>query len=302
MKKHFISILLLLFTITLFAQQDDCLKRLEERAVQVSKLETKVQQLEDENKDLQKQLKQKRDNIARQEKNLRDSLSAPISKLSAELDSANMALLNKANAIKQMEEDYKNQIGIEKGIASKKGKEDVLHDIAMKYQEPFEDLINSLSTYSIESDQKLFKNLNFDDVQTVKKINDLLTYKNAAQLLEVKFDSQNVIQAKTNLNKIQTSYASVPDLIDLLGKYEIRKEGLVKTIQEIQKLNDLPAEGNEVISSEKWKEIWKNINQYLFAYGVNLEEYPNFRRCIFILISLKQANIDSDISELINQL
>ena len=102
MKIHFFSIALLFITTTLFAQQDDCLKRLEERAVQVSKLETIVQQLEEENKELQKQLKQKRDNLARQEKNLRDSISAPISKLISKLDSVNKALIEKESVIFQM--------------------------------------------------------------------------------------------------------------------------------------------------------------------------------------------------------
>lgn len=302
MKALILITILILQSVILFAQQDELLKRLEEQAVQVSKLENKVKQLEDENKDLRKQLKQRQNNSARMEKSLRDSLSAPIFKLTLQLESVKAALNDKDREMNRMNEDFKDQLRTEKARIVKEQESKFLTQIANKYKKPFDTLVNSLTTFSLESDKKLFNDLNYSDSNTNKTINDLLTYKGATLLLEKKFDPIKISQEKEKINQIQNASKVVPQLIDLLDKYEIRKEGLVMTFQEIQKLNDLPANGNEIITAEKWKEIWNNLTQYLIAYGVNMEDYPNFRRCILNVVQLKQENIDSDISSVINLL
>jgi hypothetical protein len=296
MKMHIVTLILLLFGITLYAQ-DDCLKRLEERAVQIKELEEKVQLLESNEKRLQELLSQKKDNNANQVKFLRDSISAPYNSLKLRFDSAQIALKAKDDEIKK----YSDNQRLESSKQYQEGQQNAASQLVSFYRKPFDNLANSLSLTSVERDKEFLNQLKFDDKRILPTIDNVLTYKKAESVLEKKFDLSMVNQAKTSLSNLSNEQSAVK-LLDLLDKYQDRNEGLKETLQEIQKLNDLPAKGNEVISEEKWKDFWANINQYLFSYGVDLEEYPYIRKNIFELISIKQDNIDNDIQALINKL
>jgi hypothetical protein len=292
MKTQIITWVLLLFGITLYAQ-DDCLKRLEERAVQIKELEEKVQSLE--------LLSQKKDNSANQVKLLRDSISAPYNSLKLRFDSAQTALKAKDAEITRLKRESADNQRAESSRQYQEGQQNVASQLAAFYRKSFDNLVNSLSFASVERDKEFLNQIKFNDEYILQTLDNVLAYKKAESVLGKQFDLSMVNRAKTSLSNINKEQ-SAAKLLDLLDKYQDRIEGLKETLQEIQKLNELPAKGNEVISEEKWKNIWANINQYLFSYGVDLEEYPYIRKNIFELISIKQDNIDKDIQALINKL
>jgi len=173
----------------------------------------------------------------------------------------------------------------------------ILTFLAESYQKPFETLLETATLASVARDKEIIEKYRSDDSVTLKKINDLFTYKQAEQLLSFAYNKEAVSAAMEQLSAMDV-HPAIAHLIQLLDKFQMCSNGLKRVFENIHKNDTLESFGNEVIRDEKWRDI----SLFLFSYGVDLDAYPFFRKKIFELLMLKTKDIDADISYLLNDL
>jgi len=168
------------------------------------------------------------------------------------------------------------------------------------YTQSFDLLVDQISIPVLERDLRYLSQFDSDE-NAITVIQDLILFANAKNLLYGKYEKQNVDSICTKLDNITSRGQSVGKLRDLLSKWAVRTEGLRITINDIQKENESLPGDSDILRQEKLNGTWSHIGQYLFAYGVDLEDYPGLRRIIFDLIKRKQQDANARVSDFLEK-
>ena len=139
-----------------------------------------------------------------------------------------------------------------------KGKQEVLNQLIITYNKPFDELIKSSTKKSVERDLLIIK----DSIEVQKKLQNLKKYFDAEQVLSEKYNEQKLKTAQTQISSLEETIA----------------------------LDD------DNIQEKKLQEILSELAWYIFNYDFNFTEYPYLSDIVLDIIKQKQKNADADIS------
>lgn len=198
----------------------------------------------------------------------------------------------------------KEQILLEKTIAVeeyKRGKHEIQESIINTYKnKKFDDLIISSTKMTIERDIPLIKT----DKEIKAILSDIEKYFNAKELLGMKYNTDKIKNATTQLNQINRESGLVESLKKNIENYSLYNNGLREIIEKILALDetlnvfDMPQE----IQKNKLDKILSDISSYIFNYDFNFTDYPYLSDIVLEIIKRKQPNPDADISDLLKKL
>ncbi len=173
-----------------------------------------------------------------------------------------------------------------------KGKQEVLNQLIITYNKPFDELIKSSTKKSVERDLLIIK----DSIEVQKKLQNLKKYFDAEQVLSEKYNEQKLKTAQTQISSLEQS-ENVKKLTGRLSDYLLCKDGLKKTIDNILVIDkETIALDDDNIQEKKLQEILSELAWYIFNYDFNFTEYPYLSDIVLDIIKQKQKNADADIS------
>ena len=151
-----------------------------------------------------------------------------------------------------------------------KGKQEVLNQLIITYNKPFDELIKSSTKKSVERDLLIIK----DSIEVQKKLQNLKKYFDAEQVLSEKYNEQKLKTAQTQISSLEQS-ENVKKLTGRLSDYLLCKDGLKKTIDNILVIDkETIALDDDNIQEKKLQEILSELAWYIFNYDFNFAEYP----------------------------
>jgi len=229
----------------------------------------------------------------------RDSLLKKV-----EFLTATVASLNKNIQQKEIELAEEKRIGLQKANTEKEnGKKEILDIIISSYKNKlFDDLLMSNTKLSVQRDLSIIGTST--EVQPI--INNLESYFSGEELLAQKFDSIQIKNVLTQLNRINQQSQLLDKLKEQLKFYQEHKIELKRTIE---KLIDLDKRRNakniqkiqELKFNEILNEFYNSMHSYIHNY-YNYRTYAYLSDIVLQLIKRKKINVDADITDLLKKL
>lgn len=308
----------LLISIKLFAQPD-CLDKIAQQAIELSKLKEEVKQTKDILAVRQLELQALRKDSVLNKGKLKDydSILIKFKILVAELavcnqkltelgkdtvglsslriqktrlDSTEKELLRIKNNITALEKSNKNLENDNSELVSEKERRNkILND---RYQTSFDLLVKTSTLESVESDIMIMETLKVENKQ-IEKINKLKIYKQCELLMGEKFNESKIEDAKRSL-LIYNKEKSVYNLINQLTNYKEKNEAIRQMINDLQNKNAEKSKVAALIVEKKEKTMYL-IENYISLYSIDLKEYSYLNQIITELKNRKLQNVDADV-------
>jgi hypothetical protein len=309
MKKIFILLLILYRTTAIFAQSDSLLLlNYEKLILERAELQRTVQSLQErltglseaykkDTVELQKTIT-KLDKELSKLKKFKEQKGEIETRLQQKSDSIELLKFETYNREQQIVEEQKK--GEQKAqVEYEKGKQSVIADIINGYKRPYEDLLKSSTLLSIQRDLPVIGNN--DELKSVAS--DLLHYFNAKELLEQKFDAVKAQTAQTLLDSIRQTSSLLGRLKTQIENYQLVNDGFKEVIVKIIELDkrEIVSGMSEDIQKQKFNKILSELSSYIFDYDFRFNEYPYLSDVLFEFLKRKQANADTDISDLLQK-
>ena len=175
-----------------------------------------------------------------------------------------------------------------------RGKHDMYVQIAQIFDKSFDELITLSTEHFFARDLQLTDN----NPEMTQKLEDLLKYYSAREILSEKYDEQKLKDAQNKLDTINVSSALLNKLKTDMEGYKRRIDMLRDLIENIEKTN-----ANSVdTQSLKRKEILSDISEYLLATGINYNNYPHLMNIVLEIITRIQLDANADLSDLLQKL
>jgi hypothetical protein len=163
----------------------------------------------------------------------------------------------------------------------------------------FDDLIRSTTKWSVQRDLSLVGNKS----EIKRVLSDLEKYFNAKALLEEKFNTRQIEDAKKQLQSIIQDSQLLDQLKENIEQYQNFTIGLKERIERIIALDN--SEGvfsaGEDVKKQKHYKILSEISRYIFNYDFNFTDYPYLSHIVLEIFKRKQPNPDADVSDLLNK-
>ncbi len=158
----------------------------------------------------------------------------------------------------------------------------------------FDELIASSSLKAVERDRQLFAD--YTDIQPILK--DLSSYFKVLQVLNAKYDMQNVENGISDLKTIQKSSEKVTQLLENLEYYKDYTAELKTVLSKIAELDKKELTGgDEEIQKMKFNKILSVLSDYLYNYK-GYQKYLYINAIVRELLERKMGNADADITDL----
>lgn len=296
MKK--ILVLMFLLCGCYVVQAQDLVDRFAKQAVEIDSLKKEILVMEATHKkmitDYQKTLQSLKEQIEALKKD-----SADVEKFNQEQQYFQEQLQNKSDSVaamktkltdkdRQMLEEYE------------KGKQTVLLDIVRGYKRPFDMLVASSSTQSVQRDMQIVGSIS----EIKQMLSDLETYFNAKDLLDKKFDKYQIKLAQTKLQSIQQKSKLLDKLKNNIENYQLFHNGLKETVERLIALdgNETVTGMGDEIQKMKFNKILTELSSYIFNYDFNFVDYPYLSDIVLEVIKRKQPDTDADITDLNSKL
>ncbi len=183
--------------------------------------------------------------------------------------------------------------------AKEQGKQEALVDLTNYYlKNTFEDLIQSSTKQTIQKDQQLFG----DKTELKSLLSDLDKYFNAKDLLNKKYDPDQIQKAQNELNQIKRESVLLSKLKNDLRLYKTYNDGLKEMLSEIVKIDADPNQTVTGLPEEVQKLKFYKISSYIFNYDFKLTDFPYLSDLILEVIKRKTPSPDAEVSDLIQKL
>lgn len=248
-----------------------------------AELDDKTDQLtkaKDGLKDLQKQFDKNKI------KNERDSLNRQVAVLNVTITNLrNEITILKTSCQREAENRYKA------------GRREIQMRISDRYDAEFDSLVNECTLAGVQHDMLLVT-----DASTKKKMQDLLTYFRAEQVLSEKYDAQKVQFALNNLTKIMPATQAVKILKEKLGYYKNCTSALKSMMGEIIEIDKNFSAPNEPGRDKKRKRIMPVITSFIYNQEFEFDDYPYLGNIVLEIINRKQRDVDKSIYDLLKKL
>ncbi len=180
-----------------------------------------------------------------------------------------------------------------------KGKLELINQLAEFYNKPFNDLITSSSIKIVERDMIIFGN----NAVVKQKLLDLKKYFNSEQVLQEKYNEQNVLYALNQIVSLEKS-ERVKYLSENLNNYKLSKDGLYKSLIKIIEIDKKQFANDDYTQNVKMKNILieLELSSFFRNYRFNFTNYPYLTEIILEIIKLKQKDANAEIKYLIDKL
>ncbi len=293
MKRNIIFAIVLLSATVSYSQSGDLIKEIQKQTLKIKELQDKLKKQDivlsnykgnfkkanDEKENLQKEL----DKLKEDKNN--------INKKDAEIESLK-------RQIKETEDNFNKKFQEQQGLCEENTKQKIkeLKDkfVGVYKNLSFDELLASSSLQAVERDRQLFAD--YTDIQPMMR--DLSSYFKALQVLNAKYDMQNVENGIRNLKTVRQSSEKVTQLLENLEYYKDYTEALKPVLDKIVKLDkNKNAGGDEEIQKMKFNEIVSILSDYLYNYK-GYEKYPYINAIVRELLERKMGNADADITDL----
>ena len=315
----------LLTSIRLFAQTD-CLDKIAQQAVEISKLKEEVNQTKDLLAVRQVALQSLRKDSAFNSVKLKecDSNLIKFNATKNELVDCNLKLIklakdtiglssfkvqrNRLDSIEQVLSMVSNNISV---LEKSKGKLEIENSefvrgrgrldkiINDRYQGSFDLLVKNSTLESLGSDLMVTETLKVESNLT-EKINKLKLYKEYEQLIGQKLNESKIEDAKRYLI-VYNKEKSVSDLVNLLSNYKEKNEAIKQMINELQNKNAEKSKVAALIVEKKEKTMYL-IENYISLYSIDLNRYSYLNQIVSELRSRKLQNVDADVLDFLERL
>lgn len=315
----------LLSSIKLFAQTD-CLDKIAQLAVEISKLKEEVKQTKDMLVVRQLDLLSLRKDSALNSVKLKgcDSSLTKLKGITSELavcnqkvtqlgkdtvglsflrmqktrlDSTEKELLrirNNISALEKSKKDLENENSELISVRERLNK--IIND---RYQGSFDLLVKSSTLESVESDIVIMESLKVDNKLT-EKINKLKIYKQAELLMREKFNESKIEEAKRSL-LVFNKEKSVSDLVNLLTNYKEKNDAIKQMINDLQNKNVEKSKVAALIVEKKQKTMYL-VENYISLYSIDLKQYSYLNQIVGELKARKLQNVDADVLNFLERL
>lgn len=312
MKKTLLFTFFLINFFSVYAQQDLLLEKYMKQSIkQESVIDSlkKVSKNEKENiskqsNDYQNKLNGKNDTI----KSLKLNLSK-LEKFKAEMNKNNALFKQKNDSInllkKQIVDLNKQKLDENQKYLQNlreentKGKNEVKSKFINNYKDKkFDELIVSSSKNSVQRDILIT-----EDNDIKQTLNDLIIFFEAKEILEKRYNDEQLKNTQLQLNKLKQQSEIVLKLNDNIESYITLNSGLADCLVKIDEIDKKETVGSDKdLKKMKYKKILSEISTYIFEYDFNFVDYPYLSDIISQLIKLKRTNPDADINDLIKKL
>lgn len=213
------------------------------------------------------------------------------------LDSLNSKIisLNNELASSKTECDKSYPVKIEEG------KKLVFDKIMDYYQTKTLDyLIKNSTLGSLNQDLLLIGN----NAVVNKNIQDLQIYYSVKNILEEKYNEQNVNRGQVDINDINNANSeALKSVANSIRNYKTYCEGLKQTLSKIIELDDLTANSNDT-KNLKMRQVIDEVSDYFhnYEYRHNIYNFPYLTKIIIELMDIKRQDVNGDIKHLIDKL
>ncbi len=312
MKKTLLFTFFLINFFSVYAQQDLLLEKYMKQSIkQESVIDSlkKVSKNEKENiskqsNDYQNKLNVKNDTI----KSLKLNLSK-LEKFKAEMNKNNALFKQKNDSInllkKQIVDLNKQKLDENQKYLQNlreentKGKNEVKSKFINNYKDKkFDELIVSSSKNSVQRDIIIT-----EDNDIKQTLNDLIIFFEAKEILEKRYNAEQLKSTQLQLNKLKQQSEIVLKLNDNIESFITLNSGLADCLVKIDEIDKKETVGSDKdLKKMKYKKILSEISTYIFEYDFNFIDYPYLSDIISQLIKLKRTNPDADINDLIKKL
>ena len=264
-------------------------------------LESDLKKINKNNNDLIEQLNEIKKDKAKIEKDKLkakfDSLTFEFTKYTIKNDSVKKLFqkeraLNSKNLVELKEYNDRNVLQ-----EKEKARIEIFDKIIQSYGLPFNELVK------IKSLSLIFQDINIIGNKTAiqPKLEQLLVYYNAEQALQIKFNAENISLSIAAIAKLEQTEL-VLLLKNKLGNYNLRNEGLKKTISKINDIDKSNIAKDEEVNKLKFQDILAELAWYYRNYEFNFLDYPFLAEIIQDINKIKQKDSNGDISKLLDKL
>jgi DNA repair exonuclease SbcCD ATPase subunit len=204
------------------------------------------------------------------------------------------AIKEKDNEIREI----KKECEIKQQSKYTEGQQFVYERIIQHYSETSFDYLISISTLkSVERDLQLVGTNEY----AREKLENLIVYFKALQVLGERHDQNKVINAKQGLSKIpQTDL--IKELNTKLVEYRLRNEGLKSAIVRIINMDERFSANDENTRILKLRDIMGELSNYFYNYSFKFEDIPFLSNVVLEIMERKQRNPNDDISDILLRL
>ena len=180
-----------------------------------------------------------------------------------------------------------------------KGKNEVKSKFINNYKDKkFDELIVSSSKNSVQRDILIT-----EDNDIKQTLNDLIIFFEAKEILEKRYNDEQLKNTQLQLNKLKQQSEIVLKLNDNIESYITLHSGLADCLVKIDEIDKKETVGSDKdLKKMKYKKILSEISTYIFEYDFNFVDYPYLSDIISQLIKLKITNPYDDIKDLIKKL
>ena len=270
------------------ASNDSIVHLIATNKTEVSSLNENIGKLQKDTADLIKQIKKFDKNNIKNLESLVQQKADSIHILTGTIKSKDGQIANlKIDEAKKQQEKYNE------------GVQNVYNQIGQIYLiENFDHLIEYSTPKTVERDLQLVGNGN---AELTKKLKALQIYFVAQQVLEERYNEQNVKKAQGQLSIISPSNL-IQTLNVNLGNYKLCNAGLQTTIGKIVELDKKFDANNEDTQKTKLRDILFELSWYFRNYRFNFSDYPYLSNIVLEIMKLKQQNANANISNLLDKL
>ena len=270
---------------------DSILKLNSAHKAEISKLQDQLKALENDTAVLNKKIKFLESGITDLNK---DKVKVERDNLQKKSDSLFSRVTELEKTISERDELIKKEkkLCVENSMQEKeKGKQEILKQLILIYNKPFDELIKSFTKKSVERDLLLVK----DNIEVQQKLQNLKKYFDAEQVLSEKYNEQKVKTAQTQITSLDST-AFVNKLTDKLDDYLLCNNGLKTTIDSVLVIDKRIIANDDYSQEKKLQKILAELAWYFRNYHFNFTDYPYLSDIVLDIIKQKQKDANADIS------
>lgn len=181
------------------------------------------------------------------------------------------------------------------------GKMESISSITNSYKgKTFDQVLTFSTRESAKRDLQIFQN----QIEIKQMLTDIEKYFTAKELLDAKFDNQQLMDCEVQLEKIKQKSTKLDKLKEVISSYKTLNNGLKETLDRIKALDNAESVSkmSKDVQKKKFDKILAELSSFIFNYDFNVTDYPYLSDIFLEIFKRKQPNPDADISDLINKL